>query len=169
MAPAPKPQAPHPQVSHDAAPIDAPPRIEKEVPAASVPNVGPVAEGGLPAGLVSGTGIESVPLVVPAPPPQPTPAKPVPVGGHIAVPTKIRDVRPDYPPMAVAAKVSGIVMIEATIGADGRVTNARVIKSVALLDQAALDAVKQWHFTPTRLNGVPIPVIMTVTVKFALQ
>ena len=74
-----------------------------------------------------------------------------------------------YPAIAQAAKVSGMVIIEATIGADGRVKNARVIKSVALLDQAALDAVKQWQFSPTRLNGVPIPVIMTVTVNFTLQ
>ena len=71
--------------------------------------------------------------------------------------------------MALTSKVSGTVMIEATIGVDGRVKNARVIRSVALLDQAALDAVKQWQFSPTRLNGVPIPVIMTVTVNFALQ
>ena len=156
-------------VSPDAAPIDAPSTIEKEVAAPLIPNVGPVMEGGLPAGLVGEGGIAVVSPVIPVPPPPPTPAKPVPVGGHIAVPIKIRDVRPVYPAMALTSRVSGTVMIEATIGADGRVKNARVIRSIALLDQAALDAVRQWQFSPTRLNGVPIPVIMTVTVNFALQ
>ena len=56
-----------------------------------------------------------------------------------------------------------------TIGPDGRVTDAKVIRSVPLLDAAALDAVKQWVYTPTTLNGQPVPVIMTVTVNFALR
>ena len=47
--------------------------------------------------------------------------------------------------------------------------NARVLRSVPLLDQAALDAVRQWQYTPTMLNGVPVPVIMTVTVTFTLS
>lgn len=173
--PPPPPVAPAPtqgsraQVNPDAAPIQAPDTIEKESAVPSVPSIGPVVEGGLPAGLVGGTGIEMVLAVVPVPPPPQLTTKPVPVGGHIAVPTKTRDVRPVYPSIAQAAKVSGMVIIEATIGADGRVTNARIIRSVALLDQAALDAVRQWRFSPTRLNGVPIPVIMTVTVNFSLQ
>ena len=77
--------------------------------------------------------------------------------------------QPVYPPIAQAARVQGIVIIEATIGADGRVVNARILRSVPLLDQAALDAVRQWQYTPTLLNGVPVPVIMTVTVKFTLS
>ena len=56
-----------------------------------------------------------------------------------------------------------------TIGPDGRVTNARVLRAEPLLKQAALDAVNQWEFTPTLLNGVPVPVIMTVTVMFTLK
>ena len=63
----------------------------------------------------------------------------------------------------------GIVIIEATIGADGQIINARILRSVPLLDQAALDAVRQWQYTPTLLNGVPVPVIMTVTVAFTLS
>ena len=62
-----------------------------------------------------------------------------------------------------------MVIIEATIGIDGRVTNARLLRSVPLLDQAALEAVRQWTYTPTTLNGVPVPVLMTVTVRFQLQ
>jgi periplasmic protein TonB len=49
------------------------------------------------------------------------------------------------------------------------VQDARVLRSIPLLDAAALDAVKQWEFTPTLLNGVPVPVIMTVTVQFTLS
>ena len=68
-----------------------------------------------------------------------------------------------------AQGVQGVVIIEATIGPDGRVKDAKVLRSIPLLDQAALDAVKQWQFTPTLLNNVPVPVIMTVTVNFTLQ
>jgi protein TonB len=90
------------------------------------------------------------------------------VGGQIKPPTKTKDVKPVYPPIAQSARVQGVVIIEATIGANGRVQDARVLRSIPLLDQAALDAVRQWEFTPTLLNGVPVPVIMTVTVQFTL-
>ena len=79
------------------------------------------------------------------------------------------DVNPIYPPIAQSARVQGVVIIEATIGPDGAVKDAKVLRSIPLLDAAALDAVKQWQFTPTLLNGVPVPVIMTVTVQFTLQ
>jgi len=65
--------------------------------------------------------------------------------------------------------VQGVVIIEATIGPGGKVTDTRVLRSIPLLDQAAIDAVKQWEFTPTTLNGQPVPVIMTVTVQFTLS
>ena len=88
------------------------------------------------------------------------------VGGNIKTPTKIRDVRPAYPPIAQAAGVAGVVIIEARIGTDGSVEEARVLRSIPLLDQAAVDAVMQWRFVPTLLNGQAVPVIMTVTVNF---
>jgi protein TonB len=120
--------------------------------------------GGL-AGIVGGiTG--GVPEAAPPPPP---PVAPVRVGGNIKAPTKTKNVNPVYPPIAQSARVQGVVIIEATIGPDGRVKDAKVLRSIPLLDQAALDAVKQWTFTPTLLNGVPVPVIMTVTVNFTLQ
>jgi protein TonB len=81
-------------------------------------------------------------------------------------PRKLKDVRPEYPAIAKQARVSGIVIAEITIDAEGRVSDARVIRSIPLLDQAALDAVRQWEFTPTLLNGAPVPIIMTVTVNF---
>lgn len=91
------------------------------------------------------------------------------VGGNIGPPRKIRDVRPVYPPIAQAANVTGVVIMEVRLGTDGRVEDAHVLKSIPLLDQAALNAVKQWEFTPTLLNGQAVPVIMTVTVNFTIQ
>jgi len=91
------------------------------------------------------------------------------IGGTIKAPTKIKDVKPVYPAIAQSARVAGVVTIEATIGADGKVVDATVVRSVPLLDQAALDAVRQWEYTPTLLNGVPVPVLVTVTINFTRQ
>jgi protein TonB len=87
----------------------------------------------------------------------------------VRTPVKTHHVDPAYPPIAQSARIQGIVIIEATISEDGHVVNARILRSVPLLDQAALDAVRQWEFTPTLLNGAPVPVIMTVTVNFTLS
>ena len=88
------------------------------------------------------------------------------VGGRIKPPTKIKDVKPEYPAIAQSARVGGVVTIEATIGPDGKVIDAKVVRSIPLLDQAALDAVRQWEYTPALLNGEPVPVLVTVTVNF---
>jgi protein TonB len=64
--------------------------------------------------------------------------------------------------------VQGVVILETVIGPDGKVQDARVLRSIPLLDQAAVESVRQWEFTPTLLNGSPVPVIMTVTVQFSL-
>jgi TonB family protein len=93
-------------------------------------------------------------------------AKAVRVGGQIRPPVKVKDVAPLYPAIAQSARVQGDVVIEATIDEEGKVADARVVKSVPLLDQAALDAVRQWEYQPSLLNGVPTPVVMTVTIKF---
>jgi len=88
------------------------------------------------------------------------------VGGAIKSPVKLVDVRPVYPEDARAAGVKGVVIVEARIGADGSVEDAHVLKSIKELDQAAIDAVKQWKFVPTLMNGVPKPVVMVVTINF---
>ena len=88
------------------------------------------------------------------------------VGGSIRNPTKTKNVLPVYPAVAKSARVGGTVHVEATIGPDGKVAEARVVKSVPLLDQAALDAVKQWEYAPTRVRGVAVPVIITVAINF---
>ena len=91
------------------------------------------------------------------------------IGGGIKAPTKVRDVRPAYPPIAQQARVQGVVIVEALIDADGNVADTRVLRSVPLLDQAALEAVQQWQYTRTEVNGVATAVVMTVTVSFNLQ
>jgi len=91
------------------------------------------------------------------------------VGGSISAPKKIKDARPIYPEDARAAGVQGIVIVEAVIGKDGKVETATVLRGIPMLDQAALDAVRQWEFTPTFVNGAPVSVIVTMTVNFTLQ
>jgi protein TonB len=65
--------------------------------------------------------------------------------------------------------VQGVVILECTIGRDGRITDVKVLRGIPLLDAAAVDAVKQWVYEPTLVNGVPARVIMTVTVSFKLS
>jgi len=118
----------------------------------------------------------------PPPPPPPAPPRPpcvpagsllaqapVRVGGDIKAPTKLTDVRPAYPLDAQQARIQGVVIVEATIAEDGRVVGACVLRSIPSLDDAAVEAVNQWEFTPTMLNGMAVPVVMTVTVNFVLQ
>jgi protein TonB len=88
------------------------------------------------------------------------------VGGDVMAPRKIVDVTPEYPALARAAGVQGVVILEVVLGTDGRVADAKVLRSIQMLDQAAIDAVSQWEYTPTLLNGVATEVIMTVTVNF---
>jgi protein TonB len=155
---------PTPPVNPDAAPLVAPDGIEPEKPVDLTP-----FENSLPIeGTVTGTSFDTIAPPPPPPPPPPS-AQPVRVGAGVRQPTKIRDAAPLYPPIAREARIEGLVIIEALIDVDGRVQQARVLRSTPLLDQAALDAVRQWQYTPTLLNGQPVPVLMTVTVTFRLQ
>ena len=98
--------------------------------------------------------------------PPPASGQPVRVGGTIRTPAKLVHVDGIKPEQAQTAGISGVVILEAIIGTDGSITAAKVLRSIPLLDAAAVTAVKQWKYTPTLLNGVPVPVIMTVTVNF---
>jgi protein TonB len=118
-------------------------------------------------GPMAGTGVST--LAAPPASAQPPGPQRVVQGGDIRAPRKIYDVRPVYPLVAQTAHVEGFVIIEATIGRDGVVVDARVIRSQPLLDRAALEAVRQWKFTPTTLNGVPVELVMKVTVNFTLH
>ena len=73
-----------------------------------------------------------------------------------------------YPPLAHAAGVQGVVVVEVTIGTDGRVVDVRTLRSIPPLDEAAVVAVRQWKFMPTLVSGVATPVIMSVSVRFTL-
>jgi TonB family protein len=96
-------------------------------------------------------------------------ADPVRVGGNVQAPMKIRDVRPVYPPIAREAGVQGTVVVEVLIDSAGYVAQGHILRSIPLLDQAALEAVRQWRFTPTVIGGEPRPVLMTATVNFTVQ
>jgi TonB family protein len=85
-----------------------------------------------------------------------------------STPTRIAYVPPEYPQNARSAKVQGIVVLETEIDRDGRVCSARVLRSIPLLDQSAIDAVLRWRFTPATVNDVAVPVVMTLTVNFTL-
>jgi periplasmic protein TonB len=154
-----------PTVNPDAAPVEAPSKIvpEHEV---QPPESGIETEGAI-YGITGG-----VPMKIEAAPPPPPPVvekKPVRLSSGIQAPQKVKYVAPIYPQIALTARREGTVVIDAIIGEDGRVQKATVLQSVPLLDEAALTAVRQWVFTPTRLNGEPVPVVMTVTVTFHLQ
>jgi len=144
-------------INVDAAPVDAPEGVKPEPPPRlpSIVGLAPIA----PAFGHMTT------IVAPKPPPQ----SPVRIGGDVRRPEKIKHVDPVYPAIAKAARVSGMVIVEATIATDGSVRGARVIRSVPMLDQAALDAVNQWRYTPTMLNSQPVEVIMSVNVTFAIK
>jgi protein TonB len=179
-APAPPPAPPPPRRAADrqpspqpdvtAAPTEAPDAIAPEPPAIDagpeLPGLPTGVGASVPDGVVGSAGAAIDGLRPPPPPPARTPE---PVGGRISAPRKTKHVAPRYPPIAQAAGVEAIVIIEAVIDERGRVSDARVLRGHPLLDGEALAAVRQWAFTPTLLNDAPTPVIMTVTVDFRLR
>jgi protein TonB len=150
--------------SAEAAPTEAPTGIS----AGEAPPMMQGAAGGGGLGATDGTSLFGFRPSVgePPPPPPPTP-KTLRVGGSIQPPRKLRHVAPVYPPIAQQARVTGTVILEAVLSPAGEVTDVKVLRSVPLLDAAAIDAVKQWRYAPTLLNGTPVSVLMTVTVRFA--
>jgi protein TonB len=149
------------------APAVVPDTIAPEREIATMGDTLPGSEFGLPEGVDPGM----VPGEAAPPPAPPKPAPPTRVraGGQIQPPRKIVNVVPVYPAFAQSSRVQGKVVLEALIGVDGRVENLRVVQPAALLTDAAIAAVRQWVFTPTKLNGEPVQVVMMVTVDFTLQ
>jgi TonB family protein len=94
---------------------------------------------------------------------------PVRIEGGLTPPRKLVNVPPTYPADALKARITGVVTIEAIIGPAGDVVDARVVSGVPMLDDAALDAVRQWKYAATVINGEAVPVVMTVTVNFSLS
>jgi periplasmic protein TonB len=149
-----------------AAPVVAPDAIVPEREIAAMGDSVPGIDVGLPGVVDPGPIAGETP---PAPLPIPAPRTPVKVGGLIQAPRKIVNVAPVYPSIAQSNRVQGKVVLEALIDVDGRVNHVRVLEPVPLLTDAAISAVRQWVFTPTKLNGQPVQVIMTVTVDFRMQ
>jgi protein TonB len=124
----------------------------------------PVCEGCVPWGIDDG-----VPGLTPSAPPEAPPAPVVRTGTGVEPPLKIRHVVPEYPGMARTIGLEGVVIIECRVDVGGAVVDARVLRGHPLLDPAALEAVRQWRYRPTLLNGQPVSVVMTVTVRFQLR
>jgi protein TonB len=120
-------------------------------------------------GIPFGEAVSNGDLTPPPPPPAPPrPTNPVRGGGLIQPPTRLVYVAPIYPPIALAARKEGLVILEALIAEDGTIRDVRVLRPEPLFEQAAITAVRQWRFSPTLLNGERVPIVMTVTVAFSL-
>lgn len=99
----------------------------------------------------------------------PPPAEPVRVGGSVKAPRLLVRVPPDYPAMAASAQMEGRVILEATVDEKGNVDDVRVLRSHAIFDEAAMEALKQWRYEPLVFNGRPTPFVLTVTLSFNLN
>jgi periplasmic protein TonB len=159
----PRPVSTPPPTTTFTAPVDVPEELKPDE------GIDLGVEGGVPGGVEGGVAGGVVGGVVGGLPDAPPPPEAVRVGGNIKEPKKLKTVDPAYPAIAKQARVQGIVILECTIDPQGRVRDVKVLRGIPLLDQSAIEAVKQWVYTPTLLNGVPVPVIMTVTVNFKLQ
>ena len=158
-------KAPDPPTPAFTPPLEVPDRIvtderlDLDVQAGDVGGV----EGGVPGGVVGGI-VGGLPTT-PTPPPVP-----MRIGKGIKEPRKLKHVTPRYPDIAARANIRGVVVLECQVSAQGSVTEIKILRSSnPLLDDAAVEAVKQWVYTPTLVDGVPVAVIFTVTVQFNLD
>lgn len=173
--PAPPPQAPAPSTARGVQHVTGAPTVAPEsiTPERERPPILPIPDaigvvGGVDA-TGSSTGFGATIAIEPPPPVKVEPQVPRRPGGDIREPKKIVDVAPVYPPLARTGQVEGVVILEAVINTRGEVERLRLLRSVPLLDAAAIDAVQRWRYTPTLLNGIPVPVLITITVRFALR
>src|SRR5438552_5711205 len=146
-------------------------KIIKEDPEPDMASVGAV--GGVPGGVAGGSmgGVLGGVIggIGTAAPPKPKPTGPVRVGGNVQAARIVNRVQPIYPPLARQTRISGTVRLHAIIGKDGAITSLEVMSGHPLLQQAALDAVRQWRYQPTLLNGEPVDVDTTIDVIFSLN
>jgi periplasmic protein TonB len=174
----PKAIAPVPMASPRAAPVEGLREIVEEtaVDTGSAEGVPGGVEGGVPGGVVGGVVGGLISELPPPPPPPPPPPLPPPVaraplriGGELKAPALVERVEPEYPPIAARAQVQGVVILEAVVDRHGRVEDVRVLRSIPLLDKAAITAVRQWRYSPLLLNGSAQRFVLTVTVSFSLS
>jgi protein TonB len=193
-APPPPPPPPLPTQRHQAAaskenieirfgPLDGiPEQLPSGIPATldePLPVISPVSIDGLGLGMMGSSsladaiGIESLlhatAPTASLPPPPPPDRKPMLVGGQVQEAKLIRKVLPVYPEISWRARISGLVVLEVTIDEEGNVTSCKVLQGHPLLVEAAVQAVKLWKYSPTLLNGEPVPVVSTVNVNFVLN
>jgi protein TonB len=145
-------------------------RIEEAAPPpdAGIGVVGGAGEGvagGVIGGVIGGMGAAPPP----PPPPKAKPTGPMRVGGQVMEANLIRKVTPTYPPLAKSARVQGTVEFRATISKDGAIENLQLVRGHPLLVNAAKEAVLQWRYRPTMLNGQPVEVITDIIVNFTLS
>jgi len=138
--------------------------IEKD----AAPDVGAGVAGGV--GVIGGTGGPLGGIIGggPPPPPKPVITGPVRVGGNVMAAKAIERPNPEYPAIAKAAHVQGTIVLHAIIAKDGTVQDLQYVSGPPLLMKAAMDAVKQWRYQPTQLNGEPVEVDTTIQVIFTL-
>jgi len=142
---------------------------EEEAP----PDFGGGIAGGVPGGVAGGSaggvlgGVIGGAGTAAPPPPKATPKR-VTVGGNVQAARLVNRVQPVYPPLAKQTRISGTVKLHAIIGKDGTVQQLQVVSGHPLLVQSALDAVKQWRYQPTLLNGDPVEVETEIDVIFSL-
>ena len=144
---------------------------EQEMP----PDLGAVGvvggvPGGVPGGQAGGVlgGIIGGAMGSNLPPPKEGPRR-IRVGGQVQTAKLINKVQPIYPPLAKQARIQGTVRLQAVIAKDGSVVELQVVSGHPLLQQSALEAVRQWRYQPTLLNGEPVEVVTTIDVIFTLS
>jgi len=141
---------------------------------ADLPDDAPaIGRAATPASSATLPGMEASQIVPPPPPkpavPVPTPAQSVRVGGQLVSARVLSKVDPEYPKLARQAGATGVVELEATITADGRVKNPRVIRGNSMLQKSAIDAVLQWRYQPAMLNGKPVESPVEIKLNFVTQ
>lgn len=159
------PAAPRPQADAKfTAPIEVPETIvpDQGIDLGVEGGVPGGVEGGVPGGVIGGV-VGGLPSE--APPPVAA-VKPVRVGGMVRTPKLLDRVNPVYPEIAKAARTSAMLILEATVGVDGRVQDVKILRGHPLFDESAVAAVRQWRYQPLLLNGIPMPFVATVTVQF---
>jgi periplasmic protein TonB len=127
--------------------------------------------GGVPGGSMGGVLGGIIGGIAGGPPPPPPPKAPqrIRVGGQVEAAKLIYRPTPEYPPLAKMARIEGTVRLEAVISKDGTIQDLKVLSGHPLLVKAALDAVKQWRYQPTLLNGDPVEVVTEIDVNFTLS
>ena len=140
-------------------------------PDAGMGVAGGTGDAGAVGGVLGGVlgGVPGAPPPPPPPPPKAKPTGPQRIGGQVAEANLIRKVAPAYPPLAKSARVQGTVKFTATISKDGNIENLQLVSGHPLLVNAAKEAVLQWKYKPTLLNGEPVEVITEIIVNFTLS